>query len=263
MCLVFLALFAGIGDNTAVLATTGLGLFMVASLFAAISALGPKFRPTPLLTPTMAGTIGAALMSVAIIAAGNLPPGQGQHAGLRQSAPPPAMNPPPVALSVVTMAPIPSTPPVQSRPPVQSAPPVVQMAPAVPMTPEPQVPLARMAAPAPSGPAEVPPAASAPVESVRFAPDADVAPTGADEPAGSSVSESSTQVALAPVGPPAQIRIPLPPIPPRLSPLSEQFVLAVQPFDPSSASTVANTPFIPSPPLPRSRPCGEDGPPCP
>lgn len=262
ICMVFLAFFAGVGANGTVFVSSGLGLLMVAALFAAISALGPKFRPTPLLTPTMAGTIGAAVMTLAIIVTGNLDL-HAQRAAQRQSAPPPATSPAPVVPSEVTLAPAPSPPPVQSTPPVQSAPPVVEMTPAMPMAPEPRVPPARMAAPAQNVPPEEPGPLPESVESVLVAPAADIAPTGVEEPADAAILESGAQAALAPAGPPAQVPIPLPPIPPRLPAPSDALVLSEEAFDPSSTSTVANTPFIPTPPLPRSRPCGEDGPPCP
>lgn len=237
LCMVFLALFAGIGGSTAVLATVGLGLFMVAALFAAISALGPKFRPTPLLTPTMAGTLSAAALTMVIIAAGNPQPLNGQRVAHRQSPPPVATAPAPVEPSVATMAPV------------------------VPMVQEPQVPPVRMAAPI--SPPEAPVEAPQPVESVLFAPEADVAPTVAAEPPDVAVAEAASEVALAPASPPAPVPIPLPPIPPRFPAPSDTLVFSEEPFDPSSASTLANTPVTPSPPLPRSRPCGEDGPPCP
>ena len=51
--------------------TIGAGgaLFLVAVLAAAISALGPKYRPTPFLTPMAAGAFAALLATTAVYAA--------------------------------------------------------------------------------------------------------------------------------------------------------------------------------------------------
>ena len=64
-----LVVFGGVRVDQALLASLGGGLFMVAVLFAAISALGPKYGPTPALTPIMAGTTAAAFASALVLVA--------------------------------------------------------------------------------------------------------------------------------------------------------------------------------------------------
>src|ERR671922_2280398 len=86
-CIAFLVFVAGVRPGTSLLVTLALGLYMLAALFAALSALGPKYRPTPMLTPTMAGSLAAALATVIIIV-GNLQASPGQRAALRSAEPP-------------------------------------------------------------------------------------------------------------------------------------------------------------------------------
>ena len=66
-CGFFLILTGVMGSRPEALIAGFLGLFMWAVLFAAISAIGPKFRPTPFLTPTFAGSIAALLATIAIL----------------------------------------------------------------------------------------------------------------------------------------------------------------------------------------------------
>src|SRR3990167_6994843 len=93
-CVAFLVFVAGIRPGTTVLISFALGLFMLAALFAAMSALGPKYAPTALLTPTMAGSLAAALATTIVIAS-NLQASQGQRAAPRANPPPPPAPPPP------------------------------------------------------------------------------------------------------------------------------------------------------------------------
>ena len=51
------------------MALAGGAILVVAILAAAISALGPKYRPTPLLTPLFAGVFAALLVTTAVYAA--------------------------------------------------------------------------------------------------------------------------------------------------------------------------------------------------
>lgn len=65
-CLAFLLISGSLGLDRIVLA--GIGLLLVSSLFAAISALGPKYEPTPFLTPMMAGTMTAIIATTLVFA---------------------------------------------------------------------------------------------------------------------------------------------------------------------------------------------------
>ena len=93
VCVAFVALFAGPNVSSAMLASLGLAISMVAALFAAIAALGPKFRPTPVLTPAIAGTAAAALTTVAIVA-GSAHFGQAHRAAMHAGEPARVTTPP-------------------------------------------------------------------------------------------------------------------------------------------------------------------------
>jgi len=80
LCIAFLVFVAGIRPSTTGLVILALGLPMLAAVFAAISALGPKFSPTPTLTPIMAWVLAPVLAT--FMTAGYLKATQDQTSGL-------------------------------------------------------------------------------------------------------------------------------------------------------------------------------------
>ena len=68
-CVVALVATGVLHPRIAYLVAAGGAILIVAILAAAISALGPKYRPTPLLTPLFAGVFAALLFSTALYAA--------------------------------------------------------------------------------------------------------------------------------------------------------------------------------------------------
>ena len=120
-----LVVFGGVRVNQTLLVMLGGGLFMVAVLFAAISAIGPKYRPTPALTPIMAGTSAAAFASALILAA-NLHFSTSQAAAFRanepQRAAPQAAVPVPEARSIEPELPEPPPDAFVAVPPAEDVP---------------------------------------------------------------------------------------------------------------------------------------------
>lgn len=267
-CMAFVVLFAGLRVGSAALASIGLGIFMVGALFAAIAALGPKSRPTPLLTPTIAGTTAAVLTTVVLIT-GGAQLGNAYHSAMRASepakvtAPTPEVNTP--TPEIATPAPRETSGPEPIQFP-EAAEPLLDSAPA---TPAAAVPPATMA--------DLPSDAAA--EEPATGPQSNVADTVAEEPAADPNSEVSTteataqepEATTAPSASSTTSPIPIPPIPP---PPTARLDLSEEPFDTSNPPPLpngqasagppsTNGQVLVSPPLPRSRPCGADGPPCP
>jgi hypothetical protein len=243
-----LVTFGGVRVTESRLIVLGGGLFMVAVLFAAISAIGPKARPTPALTPIMAGMSGATFAAALILAA-HLHLSTGQAASFRTSesetAAPGKADPIPEARSVE------------------------------PEFPEPP-PDAFVAIPAPDGapagdisgddvPMDEPPSEDLPMD----------VPPDESETAALPPANPMTQTAPS-AGAPAAVPVPIP-VPRPQSPSEtpekllpgETFTLSDQPFDPSTVTGAPRATTSPqstapiTPPLPRSRPCGAGGPPCP
>jgi hypothetical protein len=263
ICMAFVVLFAGLNANSAALASAGLGIFLVATLFAAIAALGPKSRPTPLLTPAIAGTAAAAVTTVAIITLTQI--GQSQRAALTTSEPAKIDEP----ASQAAM-PTPEAPPAASTAePVQF--PGVAIAPLTPTSvPTPtmldaDISSAKAEPEAPEltedvGPA-VPPSEQDVVGTMTDSSlprlNLDIVP----HEAGSSASTlPQPEIPVAASGSSATATIPIPPVPP---PPTERPPLSEDAFDASRPPSVRDGTIAASPPLPRSRPCGAGGPPCP
>jgi hypothetical protein len=258
ICMAVVVLFAGLNASSVTLAGVGLGIFMVAALFAAIAALGPKARPTPLLTPTIAGTSAAALATVAVIV-GTSQFGQAQRAAMRTGEPVKVTAPAPD----IAAAPAPEQP--------QTAPEAIQfpgitIVPAGPLprpaatTTDVDVPPAK--APEPSAPEPTEQAAPVPLaepEIANAAPDTRTAdPSPITAPADPAPQEPVANT--APSAPPTATPIPIPPIP---TPPPAWLVLSEDVYDTSKPPALRSRTDGASPPLPRSRPCGADGPPCP
>jgi hypothetical protein len=243
-----LVTFGGVRVTETRLVVLGGGLFMVAVLFAAISAIGPKARPTPALTPIMAGMSGATFAAALILAA-HLHLSTGQAASFRTGEPERATS--------------------------EKAEPVPDARSVEPELPEP-APDAFVAIPAPeeapagdvSGddvPMDEPPSEDLPMD---VPPDEATSETAALPPA-----DPLTQTAPS-AGAPGVVPIPVPrprspsETPEKLLP-GETFTLSDQPFDPSTVTGAPRATTSPqstapiTPPLPRSRPCGAGGPPCP
>ena len=86
ICMAFVVVLAKLDLNSAVLLETGLGIFAAGAVFAVIAAFGPKSRPTPLLTPTIAGAIAAVFATVIFIFA-TMQFGQASRSAMHTSAP--------------------------------------------------------------------------------------------------------------------------------------------------------------------------------
>lgn len=270
ICTAFVVLFAGLNVSPATLASIGLGIFMIAALFASIAALGPKARPTPLLTPAIGGTAAAALTTVVIIA-GSTQFGQAHRAAMETSEPARVTAPAPE----VAVAPAPeiAAAPASEEPQAPPEPepilfPGVTIVPAGPLpgpasrapnadvrpmeTPEPSAPESTEQA-APMAPSAEPDGGEAAADT----PTADPNPVGL--PA-DSASEKTAAETAAPSAVPTASPIPIPPIP---TPPPARFVLSEDAFDTSKPPALHKPIDGVSPPLPRSRPCGAGGPPCP
>jgi hypothetical protein len=243
-----LVTIGGVRVSEPLLVMLGGGLFMVAVLFAAISAIGPKFRPTPALTPIMAGT-GAATFSAALILAAHLHLSTGQAASFRASEPqrpaPEATEPVPEARTVEPELPEPPPDAFAAVPPTGD-----EAAGDIPMD---DVPMDEP--PAEDFPMDVPPGEEP--STTAALPSASTEPATEASP---SAGDASTVTVPIPVPRP---RSPSE-TPEKLGP-GETFTLSDQPFD---SSTITAAPRAPqaariTPPLPRSRPCGAGGPPCP
>ncbi len=86
ICMAFVVVLAKLDLSSAVLLKTGLGIFAAGALFAVIAAFGPKSRPTPLLTPIIAGAIAAVFAAVIFIFA-TMQFGQASRSAMHTSAP--------------------------------------------------------------------------------------------------------------------------------------------------------------------------------
>lgn len=264
ICMAFVVLFAGLNANPATLARAGLGVFLVATLFAAIAALGPKSRPTPLLTPAIAGTAAATVTTVAIIALTQI--GQSQRAALTTSEPAKIDE----AASQAAMPTPKAPPPASAAEPIQF--PGAAIVPVTPTSsPTPAMLDADMSparADEPEGPklTEDPGPAVPPPEQdvVGTMTDASLPSLNLDLVPNEAESSASTlpqpEIPMAASGSSAAATIPIPPVPP---PPTERPPLSEDAFDASRPPSVRHGTIAASPPLPRSRPCGAGGPPCP
>ncbi len=230
-----LVVFGGVRVNPTLLTLLGGGLFMVAVLFACISAIGPKYRPTPALTPIMAS---AAALAATFVLVANLQLSSGQASAFRTSPPQPETSEPvPQARSV-----------------------------------EPDEVPAELSLPEPPDDAfvAIPPPDDVPMD----------APPIADEPPATAALQSEPTPMTAPTVPGATtvpIPVPRPRSPsetPQMLAPGETLTLSNDPFDastrppvrtvtPGAAAPTQAAPRGVTPPLPRTRPCGAGGPPCP
>jgi hypothetical protein len=233
-CVAFLVFVMGMRPGMTVLVSLGLGLFMLAALFAALSALGPKFRVTPMLTPTMAGTVAAALATILIVA------GNREYAP-RQPAAPAVASP-----AVSEMTP-------QKMPEIAAAPEVRSVEP--PATPSVASPADIFDPPSTEGSRSL-------ADLVASVPETDPE-IAATTPAPPSVALNQTDIAPVEPSPTAAAEAALrnlPPIPRQpAAPLS----FTEDAFDAATARAEPKVATAITPPLPRSRPCGVDGLPCP
>ncbi len=290
-CVAILVVAGILNPRPTYMAIAGAAILIVATLGAAISALGPKYRPTPLLTPLFAGVLAAFLATVAIYAAhAHFVPNRAAVASAevkpaakpaKPAKPPKTMVQPvkaetdkaPVAPDLAAAPPpppaapapaaVPSFDPATFTPPAANAEAVVPAAPAAAADVQPA--MAEVATPKePAGAATAKPAAeTTPVNVAAVAP-----PTQAADKAGPADGAKKPPVAA----------IPLPAAAPdktaRQSP--DQPVNLTSGFDPSGpvaaepgapmaldAADVAAVHHAAIPPLPRIRPCGGAGPACP
>ena len=258
ICMAHLVLFAGLNVNSTTFASAGFGIFLVATLFAAIAALGPKSRPTPLLTPAIAGTAAAAAMTMAIITLTQF--GQSQRATLTNSEPAKIDE----RASQAAMP----TPEVSAAEPIQF--PGMATAPVAPTSlPTPTMTDADMAPGRSDEPAEVELTDS--LEPAVGPPEPDIAGTMTDEllprlnldvipPESPAPTLPQPERPVAATGSSAAAPIPIPAAPP---PPTEELLLSEDAFDASTLPSFRDSTIAASPPLPRSRPCGVGGPPCP
>ena len=266
--------FAGALHPRAVhVAGAGGAILLVAALAATVSALGPKYRPTPFLTPLTAGVFVAVLATTAL------------YATQRYTAPKPAK--PVVAAAHVAQPKSIVAHPVKTAPVVDTAAIEPEM-PAEPTSvsrnvsfdpdtfaPAPQLPLAA------SPPADATPAAignstvsqRGPMEAAAEA----IIPSAhaAEPPADKIMAPVTTASAMpaAPKKPAAVASIPVPVAAPAdVADLPANLQVNFDPSGPTARkpgaplklAVAAATPVKPAiPPLPRIRPCGADGPACP
>ena len=288
-CVVVLVAIGALQPRIAHMVAAGGVILILAILAAAISALGPKYRPTPLLTPLFAGVFAALLASSAIYAVqAHVAPKRSAIAATEATTP-------------IQPADEATAEPVKTAPMMASAEPDV---PAAPQEPAPLIPNfdASDFAVAPTLPtdaqAPAPPVVQpAATETVQPPPEdaatggaMDAATGGAmDGPAvdGANVAEPPpAQAAAAPADtgstkkePVVLAKIPVPAAAPGAAAkqTADKPVDLVAGFDPSGpAEPVAAGPplaldpagTVPAhraaiPPLPRIRPCGGAGPACP
>jgi hypothetical protein len=248
------------------MAFAGGSILVVAILAAAISALGPKYRPTPLLTPLFAGLFAALLVTTAVYAA---------HAHL---------TPKRTAVAAVQPA-KPAVKPVKTAPVIEKAAVEPDLPPAPVSNFEPVFDAASVAAPdkaqdqlpgdaRPSGLAQVQPLpANAADRAAMGGPLVSVA-NAVVPPA--EASETPTGAAHAKKPPVVMAKIPAPVVAPDATPDPNAPLNLQANFDPTGPTEpVAEGPPIPLdvvdaaaaqasiPPLPRIRPCGGAGPACP
>lgn len=222
-CMAVLVFVAGIRPGATGLVSLSLGLLMLAALFAAIAALGPKFSPSPTLTPTMAGVLTVLFVTVAIAASSQTGPRQPATDAATASEFVPAGRPAIDFEAATSPAPRVASvlPDVKPTSPPVSEPGLSQPVPATSPYPLASSPY---------------PLASPEIPTVFFSSDAPMAIPATSQPA----SEPSMA---------APTTAPVPPIRP------------ADPFAPLVATETATMPT--APPVPRSRPCGGAWPACP
>ena len=262
VCVAALVMSGVIHARIVHMAFAGGSILVFAILAAAISALGPKYRPTPLLTPLFAGLFAALLVTTAVY---------GAHAHL---------TPKRTAVAAVQPA-----KPVKTAPVIEKAAVEPDLPPAPVSNFEPVFDAASVAAPdkaqdqlpgdaLPSGRAQVQPlpanaadraAMGGPLVSMA---NAVVPPAEASEtPTGAAHAKKPTVV---------MAKIPAPVVAPDATPDPNAPLNLQANFDPTGPTEpVADGPPIPLdvvdatpaqasiPPLPRIRPCGGAGPACP
>ncbi len=253
-CVIFLVLARVLHPAGTHMAGAGGGILFVAILAAAISALGPKYRPTPFLTPLAAGVFAALLATTAVYAAHSqvVVPKKRTAVAVAVIPSKPAAQPAEIspAMDTASLTPEPAAP-VRT---VGVAPAGTDMTPSEP----PQVPLVAQPPPA----EEIMPAsAAAPADDVTSALMQNAA-AGETPPAGTSAKAAATEKIPVPKAAPAEVE-PGAPISlqagfdasgPTEPPAGAPMVLAAAGKAPAKAAI---------PPLPRIRPCGGAGPACP
>lgn len=271
-CVMALVVAGALHPRIAHMVAAGGAILIVAILAAAISALGPKYRPTPLLTPLFAGTFAALLATVAVYSV---------HAHLKA----------PRRVTVATAEVRPAARPVRTASVMESAPAEPDIAPP---------PKASQTSAPPVFDAETfsQPARAQDQMDVEAQPATPVQPAAEPQPAPASGALENVanavvtpaRAAEAPVAaegrkpPVAVARIPVPSAAPaeKTVPNPDAPVNLVAGFDPSGpalpaangppmaldGAVVDAAPVAPAhhgatPPLPRIRPCGGAGPACP
>lgn len=271
VCMAFATLIAGLDLGSAGLASIALGLFAISAIFAAIAALGPKARPTPFLTPTIAG-MAAAVMTTALLIAVSTHMGQADRSVMRSSEPAKIDAPSPdIARSAAVVA--------EPKPELESSVPATAPEP-IPFPEVTIMPVSSLASSQPESEAGTAPDRMA-EPSLAELPQVPLPPSRPDvisvavdsgpSSANATTPEPATSTARAPSQ--ATPTVPIPPIP---SPAPTRLVLSEDRFDtskppplpngqsaapsPAIATTIQTTA---SPPLPRIRPCGADEQLCP
>jgi len=284
-CVAFLVLSGGVDPTGSRIIFVAGALVLLSGLSAAVSALGPKYRPSPFLTPLTAGVFAALVATTAVVSAGhsqNTTKGKAPAARVADRRVPPATPAKPkapeaplVQTAVAQPAVIaPPVPPPQQQKPVRVLdgsldPAAVQAAAAAPkVDPAPAPKPVALAAPEPAPPAA---AAKAPTAETKVAavqePAKAAAPAAAPE-AASTAAKKPVAVAAIPSPKPA------PPLPAADSgaPISLQTGFdtttpasksAGQPLSLAAAASQSGQTAAATPPLPRIRPCGAGGPACP
>ena len=277
-CVVALVAAGVLHARIAHLVATGGAILIVAILAAAISALGPKYRPTPLLTPLFAGVFAALLFSTALYAAHS-------HIAAKHSAAVARLDVKPTVRPVKT-APVIAKASVE--PDLAASP--QEQAPAVPafdasafaapakaqdqMQADGQSPAKPDVQPLPNDTTDQVSTAG-PLENVVNAvvPPAQASERVAAADASSRPAAAADETSKPPV---AVARIPVPEVAPAAAPSPDAPINLSARFDPTGPTwpqadgppipliaSAAALPHSAIPPLPRIRPCGGAGPACP
>jgi hypothetical protein len=272
-CVAFLVLSGGVDPTGSRIIFVAGALVLLSGLAAAVSALGPKYRPSPFLTPLTAGVFAALIATTAVVSAGhsqNATKGKAPAARVAERRVPPVAQP---------------KPKVPEAPVVQAA--VAQPVVAAPPAPPPQKPVRVLdgsldpAAVQAAAVQKIDPAPLlAPKPVALAAPEPAAAKVAAvQEPAKAAAPVAASEAASTAAKKPVAIAaIPNPKLAPPLpaadsgAPISLQTSFdtttpaaksAGQPLSLAAAASQSGQAAAAIPPLPRIRPCGAGGPACP
>lgn len=272
-CVAFLVISGGVDPTGSRIIFVSGALVLLSGLAAAVSALGPKYRPSPFLTPLTAGVLVALIATTAVVSAGlsqNVAKGKAPAARVTDRRVPPATQAkakaPEAVVQTAAAQPVPAAAPA---PPAKAVrvldgsldPAAVQLAaPKADPAPKPVA----LATPEPA------PAAKAPTAEAKVAVVQEPAKAAAPATEAAAATAARKPVAIATIPSPK----PAPPLPAADpgAPVNLQTGFdtttpaaksAGQPLSLAVAASQSGQAVSATPPLPRIRPCGAGGPACP